>query len=172
MLSLIHAASNLAIDYNIVKAHLRLDTDYEKTLIELYIQSSTNIVESYLQQTLTEKVWCWITKNPAHHGGIIKLPMGPVKEIISVHKITALGHKEPIHRYEFNPQYETIQCNCPYPLEITYRSGLGESYLSISPLIQQVILNLVAFAYENRSEPLTITPSMQHLLQPLRNITL
>lgn len=172
MLSLLEINHHFAVDYNLVKAHLRLDTDHEKNLIELYIQSSTHIVESYLQKTLTEKVWCWIIQNPAHHSGIIKLPMGPVKEIISVHKITSTGHKEPIHRYELNLQNSSISCDCPYPLEIIYRSGMGASYLSISPLIQQVILNLVAFAYENRSEPLVITPSMQHLLQPLKSITL
>lgn len=170
MLTLVQTSQGFAIDYNMVKAHLRLDADYEKTLIELYIQSSTSIVEAYLQTTLTEKIWCWTIQNPAHHSGIINLPMGPVKEILSIHKVMASGHKEPLHRYEFNPQNSSVACQSPYPLEIVYKSGICISRLSIHSLIQQVILNLVAYAYENRSEPLVLTHSMQQILQPLKKI--
>lgn len=170
MLTLVQASQGFAVDYNMVKAHLRLDADYEKTLIELYIQSCTAIVEAYLQTTLTDKIWCWAIQNPARHSGSIHLPMGPVKEILSVHKVTVNGHKEPLHRYEFNPQNSSISCKSPYPLEIVYRSGICISNVSIHPLVQQVILNLVAYAYENRSEPLVLTTSMQQILQPFKKV--
>lgn len=163
-----------------VKAHLRLDFDVEDDLIQGYIASATDVIETYLGLSLLQKTWVCTLYPKHHHQGRLKvlLPSGPFLDLISVTELHPLQGRQPYVSYSIDRSgaRATFDCLWIYPVEIVYQTGFGSLLKQVPPALRHAVLGLAAWFYDNRSGAPegkeAIPNSIRSLLKPYRDVSI
>jgi uncharacterized phiE125 gp8 family phage protein len=153
----------------VVKQHLRLDTDVDDTLLTTYATVARMMVESYLNRVLVTQTLTWTVQevDPRRTEALLwmpttlELPRGKVQSVTSVTTRDATGADTVL-----DPSNYTVDLNlAPARLRVTYGSVVGEvmhvqivyvagygAAADVPPPIQQAILIMTTFMYENRGD--------------------
>ncbi len=138
------------------KAHLRVDSDYEDSLIEAYISAARSHCERFMGLSLVEQtIKATILKTdrqvPPRFGHEVKkpryeLPLSPVVAVLSVED----GEGEPVDHTVITDAIPAVLevDTMPDVLNVTYETGTGK----LNPTMKIAILMLVHQMYEHRGE--------------------
>jgi uncharacterized phiE125 gp8 family phage protein len=113
-------------------------------------QNEANL--SLITQTITAIAYdeC----DPAVHQSTIRLPRGPVQQIVSVtdaNSVSLAGSSYELRREGLTDYLRIKTTNPAYPLTIVYKAGFGDDASSIPPDLMGIMLAHVAFLYDNRN---------------------
>jgi uncharacterized phiE125 gp8 family phage protein len=173
------------------KAHLRVDSDVEDTLISSLIITSRLHIEAALGLAFITQGWsyfidCW----PATRD--IRLPLRPVQSITAVRLYAADESIETIPADSYlldgsgTPARLVRKASTVWPkpsraangIEIAFVAGYGAAASSVPAPIRQAILLLIAHWHEHR-EPVEVgapgvpvPPMVSELLLPYRSVRL
>lgn len=169
------------------KAHLRVDTNAEDTLIQSLIMASRLHIEAALDLALVTQTWR-IRRDTWPASRTLTLPIRPVQAITSFEVHAADGITETFGADAFildgdaNPARLVWRGNGAMPtsglvangIEIDLVAGFGDAAEDVPQPIRQALLLLIAHWYENR-EPVEIgatatpiPPAVSDLLAPYR----
>lgn len=149
-----------------MKAHLRIDSDDEDTLIGDYITAATDMVDAEfgeIGKALITQTWALVL--PAFPAsGRFDLPVSPVQSITSVtyydgdnagqtltasaYRLTALPDRarvDLVNGYSWPATYDRADA-----VTVTYVAGYGDASTDIPEGIRQAIRMMAAHFYENR----------------------
>ena len=167
------------------KAHLRVDTTSEDTLLASLITTSRLQVEAILALALISQSWTW--RFDAWSRKNVTFPIGPVSSVASVRvqnsdlSYTTLGSSTYIvdGRAE-PPRLIPVGCLFANPgvaalgIEIAFTAGYGATAADVPAPLKQAILLLVAHWFENREPfvegamPKSFPDAVIGLLEPYR----
>jgi uncharacterized phiE125 gp8 family phage protein len=168
------------------KAHLRVETSDEDTLIASLILTSRLHVEAALELALITQSWrlmldCWpLTKD-------LELPLRPLQSIDAVRVLPAEGAPAVIDPASYladtasvPPRLVRTGVIWPQPgqvangIEIDFTAGYGSQAADVPAPIHQALLLLIAHWYERRepieigSPQMMVPASVSDLLDPYR----
>lgn len=169
------------------KAHLRVDTDAEDTLIQSLIMASRLHIEAALDLALITQTWRHqLDRWPRARS--LNLPLRPVQSLSAVRVFDAGDESETLESAAFildgtsNPARLILSGSAGLPvparaangIEIEFVAGYGDEPSDVPQPIRQALLLLTAHCYENR-EPVeigaaaTVIPgTVSDLLSPYR----
>jgi uncharacterized phiE125 gp8 family phage protein len=159
------------------KAHLRVDSDYEDSLIEAYISAARSHCERFMGLSLVEQtikatflksemrrplILLRIDETPRKN--IFALPLSPVLEILTVED----GDGEPVafeQVLDAVPAVLTVD-DLPDVLNVTYETGTATT----TPAVKIAVLMLVHQMYEHRGDvpEMAVERVEEAYLRPLR----
>ena len=144
-----------------VKAHLRLDTDADDTLLSGLIAAARQDVERATGLALIEQSWrialdCW----PRH--GLATIPLHPVREITAVTAYGTEGEASLIDPAAYQADLVSRPARLLFEalalplramngIEIDFTAGYGEAGTDVPDLLCRAIVLLVAHWYEFRA---------------------
>jgi uncharacterized phiE125 gp8 family phage protein len=144
------------------KAHVRVDTPVEDTLLTGLIQTSRLQIEATLDLALIRQSWR-LTIDAWSEGGALELPIGPVESITAVTVRDAAGGSTvipPAHyfcdaasrppRLIFAAGAEPKPGRAMAGVEIELVAGFGPAPADVPAPLRHAILLLVAHWYEHR----------------------
>jgi uncharacterized phiE125 gp8 family phage protein len=169
------------------KAHLRIDSATDDTLIQSLIVTSRLHIEAALGLSLITQSWSWMLDRWPQ-GQRVALPLRPVQSIIHIKLWRRDGVSEtlPASAFLFDGQGNPPRL---FPLglvpiaepelpingiEIAFTSGFGGAALDVPATIRHALLLLIAHWYEHREPvevalPVNAVPTMvSELLHPFR----
>lgn len=169
------------------KAHLRVDTDAEDTLIGSLIVTSRLHVEAAMGLALVSQGWSWYL-DAWPPGSAVALPLRPVESIAAVRLYDAAGAAAALEPGGYlldgaGPHPRLVRLGArPWPkpariangIEIAFTAGYGGAAADVPAPIRHAILLLVAHWHEHRSPveegaPAAPVPDMvSELLAPYR----
>lgn len=149
--------SDLVVSVSEVKDYLRIDYDYDDTLIEELIKAATEIAEKCMNRNILTATW--ISYRDSFHAD----PTLRRGKFISVSKIEYLNNdayvEMPTTDYKItiggvfgvicNADNITHDCSCD-AVKVTFDAGYGSSTTDVPEDIKTAIKSHVAFLYENR----------------------
>lgn len=157
------------------KMYLRIDLEYENTLLEQLIQTARRLVEDYTNRALITQV-CRVLAN--HRDFLAKslvLPAAPFQGIINHPKLLRDNRESTLSRYKVDRSRLAAQFVLEEELvedqiiQIEYRCGYGDTPQDIPQPLKQAILLSTCYLYENRGEEGCILPTtIRTLLDPYR----
>lgn len=195
-LQLVEGPSELAVDLDIVKQHLRVEGTDKDALITLYIEAATALIDgdSYYGRALKPQTWDLILDKFPSEG--IRIPLSPLIEIVNVkylHEETGLETIVDPDDYEVdvssNPGWVVPLSGVDWPstmdainaVRVRFKSGYPDTTDSppastIPRNIQLAILYMVgdSFAFRETavtgtiSAPITVTATVKDLLHKER----
>lgn len=171
MYSCIQRGDGLAISLHHVKSHLRLESSAEDAYLEKLIRVASESVENYLGRSLLLKIWRTVYQGKESENLCeIKLCYPPLFAISSVSELLHDGTKKELKRYILTPHVHMPKLSVyGKNIEVIYKCGYGENYLSIPEPIGQAITLLVGEMFEKRIECVeVISKAISFLLQPYR----
>lgn len=161
------------------KAHLRVDTADDDTLITREISAARQMVEGWIRRALITQTWKMVLdKAPAR----FDIPMPPLQEVTKIETIDEDGTtavvsstlyfvdlgqgsngRVQLRGGSFWPQHRGFAS-----FIVTYKCGYGEA-AAVPLALKEAILKLVALFYENRDvgESLGIVTNDSGVLQPI-----
>jgi len=169
------------------KAHLRVDTDAEDTLIQSLVMASRLHIEAALDIALITQSWRY-RRDGWPPSRTLTLPLRPVQSLTSVKVYSADDTSQALDTDAFildgaaSPARLVWRGNgrAPAPglaangVEIDFIAGHGDAASDVPQPIRQALLLLIAHWYENR-EPVeigatatAIPPTISDLLSPYR----
>lgn len=160
---------------NELKSHLRIEHDVEDAYLENLIQTATTYVENVLKQSLIQRTYDYTSKDIILDDSmrIIKLPMGPVQNIIGVEHIRLDESTVGIRRYEERNESIAISPNIEGPVTVRYAAGFGIYPKHIPAPIKQAILMIAGECYENRHGfSMQNNTFFQELLAPYKKVSI
>jgi uncharacterized phiE125 gp8 family phage protein len=172
------------------KAHLRIDTDDEDTLISSIIVAARMLVERSLGLALITQSWSHFL-DAVPQRGCVALPLGPVQAVaaVRVHDGEGAASTFEADSYDtdllFDPARVVLTAMVPSVgvrafngFEVAFAAGFGDAATDVPQPIRQALLLLVAHWFERR-EPVELGPGPQGvpaiaagLLQPYRRVRL
>jgi uncharacterized phiE125 gp8 family phage protein len=159
------------------KAHLRVDSDVEDTLIEAYISAARSHCERFMGLSLVEQtIKATFLKSAMHRPqtllrmdelprkNIVELPLSPVVNLLTVED----GDGEPVEYTEILdavPAVLTID-EVPDVLNVTYETGTATT----TPAVKIAVLMLVHQMYQHRGDvpDMAVERVEEAYLRPLR----
>jgi uncharacterized phiE125 gp8 family phage protein len=166
------------------KAHLRLTATREDDLLSGLIRAARQEVERATGLALIDQHWRQVLDRwPA--SGLLKLPIQPVREILSVTVYGSEGEASVLNA----SAYEADLVSRPARLylaqkpgrlrilngiEIDFRAGFGEAGTDVPDLLKRAMLLLVAHWYEFRAgfgpsdQPVAYPPGYERLIATYR----
>ena len=173
-----------------VKAHLRLTTSDDDTLLAALITTARLQVEQATRRVLIEQAWR-ICLDDWPKGGVFTLPITPVVQVtaITVYNASGVPTTLPTIAYEVDsagtPPRVAIKAAAGIRqrrrlngIEIDLVAGYGPSGLAVPHPLRQAILVLVARWYENRDGaaygivPAALADTFESLIAPYRSVRL
>lgn len=145
------------------KAHLRVGHGDEDALITRLITAARAHLESTLTRAFVTQGWSlWLDAWPA--GGIVRLPLAPVREIAAVRIFDTAGVVTSLTSAIWfldavsHPARLVAQAGNVWPrpgrrangIEVAFSAGHGDLASEVPEELRQAILLLVAHWYENR----------------------
>lgn len=145
------------------KAHLRVDSTDEDTLIEGLVAAAVSHLDGQgvLGRAMITQSWAtWVRNSP----GVVTLPVGPFQSLTSVEYYDSENalQTSDVANYEVRlaGDFVTVQPKSgfawpgaysrPDAIKITYVAGYGDAASDVPQSIRQAILLLVGHWYENR----------------------
>jgi uncharacterized phiE125 gp8 family phage protein len=144
---------SLALDVNEVKAFLKIEHCLEDALLNMLILAATEKCERYTGIALLNQTW------NAHYENVytykVRLPVKPANSIQEITIAYSDGMKA-----KFNPRQYTLENNIVFlhstpaasRMQIKFECGFGDSSDSIPADIKSVLLEHVAYLYEQRDQ--------------------
>lgn len=144
-------------------AQSRIDDTGEEALLDRLIATAVSHVESATGRSLMRQDWC-LTLDAFPVGGLVRLPKGPVVEVLSVLYLTAAGDEvevPPSGRRLIGggallPRLVPavghawpVPACAPGAVRITYRTGV-ESAADVPEALRHAVLMLAAHWFEQR----------------------
>lgn len=141
----------LPITLESAKVFLKISNNIEDNLIKDLIKSTANTFEIYTGIALLNQEWHVSYRQFSTLN--LSLPVKPVQEILSIKLYDINGNFS-----AYNRNYYTHEANeltfsifpCSYLVKIDFKAGFGESEAAIPEDIKSVLINHVAYQYENR----------------------
>lgn len=172
------------------KAHLRIDTDDEDTLISSLIVAARMLVERSLGLALITQSWSHFL-DAVPQRGCVALPLGPVQSVSAVRLHDGDGGTSTVDAGSYDidvlsdPARVVLTALVPSAglrpfngFEVSFVAGFGDAASDVPQPIRQALLLLVAHWFEQR-EPVELGPGPQGvpaiaagLLQPYRRVRL
>ena len=162
------------------KAHLKLDTSDDDSLVTALITAARARAEWHTGRALMTQGWTlWLDAWP--ESGMIELPLPP---LVAVTSITV--HARDDSASTFDPARTVVDAvsgrialkqGAAAPLnlrvanaiEVAFTAGYGDVAADVPQLVREAILELVAFLYEHRGEaPADLPMDVLALLAPYR----
>jgi uncharacterized phiE125 gp8 family phage protein len=150
-----------------VKTFLRIDGEDEEGNLNILIKSARILVESYLKKSIIFQQWKMIFEDyaPAE----VKLPRGPITNIISVSLVDKDGNVLPMNPdfYYLSPAQDKLIFNTTvisHAVEIIYEAGMATNNLSVPKNIKLAVLNIITASYENKGLPANLNELCKILL--------
>ncbi len=136
------------------KLYLRVDTSDEDALITQMIVAARRAAEHYLRRSLITRRWLLVYDDflPTE----IRLPMGPVSQVVSVTKIAQDTSTELLDAalYRLNASRSQLcfeQCVSAWQIEVLYEAGYGNA-AAVPASIRQGLLAHLAELYDGRAQ--------------------
>lgn len=172
------------------KAHLRVDTDDEDTLISSLIVAARMLTERSLGLALITQSWSHFL-DAVPQRGCVALPLGPVQSVSAVRLHDGDGGTSTVDTGGYDtdllsdPARVVLTAAVPSlglrpfnGFEVAFVAGYGDAATDVPQPIRQALLLLVAHWFERR-EPVELGPGPQGvpavaggLLQPYRRVRL
>lgn len=138
-LSLVTGPRKEPIDLALAKAHLRLDTDTENTLIDALIRSSREYAEAFTGRPLITQTWDDKRDGFPCDGGPIWLPKSPVSAVSSITYLDTAGATQTWS----SSDYRTDLPTGPKAAKARITPGHGLSYPSTYGVMNAVTVRFV-----------------------------
>lgn len=154
------------IAWDEARAHLRLDSEDEKTLVEALIVAARASIEEYLQKQLITATWTLtLDAFPDSPMCAIELPRPPIISVTSLTYYDEAGVQQTLAASSYQVDlmsrpgrivagvgldWPTIQTDRINAITVTYTAGYGAAATSVPRAIRQAILLLVGEWFENR----------------------
>ncbi|WP_350333381.1 head-tail connector protein [Coralliovum pocilloporae] len=173
-----------------LKAHARVETDADDTLIGTYVIASRMHVEASSQLAMVNQTWRFY-RDAWPEEGPLELAIRPVQSVLSITVYDEAGNptlldaddyrvdlvSNPIRIYPVNARARAIgqQMN---GLEIEVVAGYGPTSIDVPKVLRLAILQLAAFWYDNRASlvgdsiSLPIPDMIEPLVAPFRTARL
>ncbi len=179
--ALITAPSGEALSLSEVKAHLRLDTSDEDTLLSSLIATAREHLEATTGLSLMTQTWrLYLDDWP--QSGIVELKKSPVQAVTAIHIFDDNGDEEPVSPLPpLDPVSRPARLmvrDMARPgqslngIEIDYRTGFGDSALEVPDSLKRAMLTHIALMFELRGavstnmQPGGIPDGYERLLAP------
>jgi uncharacterized phiE125 gp8 family phage protein len=174
------------------KAHLRVDSTADDTLIALLIVTARLQIEAALSIGLIDQTWSWFLDAWPDPRAPLELPIAPVRQITAL-RTYDLADQQTLHpladlQLDTDPRRPRLSLRSgALPaaprrpmngIEITMSVGFGPAATDVPAPIRQAILQSVAHLYEHRensSEPTNALPlpsTVARLLAPFHRLRL
>lgn len=172
------------------KAHLRIDTDAEDTLIASLVLTSRLHIETALSLALITQSWT-LLRDRWPSAGHVDLPLAPLRSVGEVRVKTANGDASVVPEQSYlidlasrPPRLVWNNCAPPLPglaangIEIELTAGFGDTADSVPAPLKRAILMLTAHWYEHRDPQeigragARIPDAVSDLINPFRTIRL
>jgi len=164
------------------KAHLKLDTTDDDTLVTAMIAAARARAEWHTGRALLSQGWtlhldCW----PA--SGVIEIPLPPLQSVAAVTTYARDDGASVLSASLYTvdaasaPARLALKQGVPPPtnlrnvnaIAVAFTAGYGDAADAVPPLLKGAILELIAFLYENRGEaPAELPLAALALLAPFR----
>jgi uncharacterized phiE125 gp8 family phage protein len=170
------------IDLELVKSHLRVESDGDDTLIEAYVAAACSHIDGP-QGWLGRAIWTQTLELRQNvFCGPIPLPYGPVESLTSIKYVDAAGVEQTLDSAVYSllpPGVVGLTYGSAWPtlrgdaqgVRIRYVAGSDET----PPAIRAAVLLMVGDLYANRETVGEVTGAVQmsttvaNLLSPFRN---
>jgi len=146
------------------KAHMKVDTSDEDSLISAYVAAATSLIDGdgWLGRAMITQDWAqWVNQAP----GWVRLSMGPFQELVSVqyYDVDNVLQTATLSDFETRKQGDFVICkpkeDFEWPaaetrqdaIKITYRAGWGDVATDVPPDLVAAIKLMTSHLYENRS---------------------
>ena len=187
MLSLVTAPTQEPVTLSDQKAHLRIDTDDDDSLIMTYITAARQWIESQTKRAIMDQTWDysidygWPYKYGSHR---IDLPLNPVPaqtspSTVSITYVDDNGATQTLAQTEYTlvgrlhnsyivPAYDvtwpTVRC---VPESVTVRFQAGDSN-TVAPELHLAVMILAGHYYEQRETTEKAPMAVESLISPFR----
>lgn len=169
-----------------MKAHLRLDGAEEDAVVSACIVAARQACESYTGRSLISQTWqLYLDRWPK---GAMRLPRGPVQELLSVAVIGDDGDAtlldgdgfhldasaDPPRLLRKRGAFWTTTARSLAGIEITYKAGYGDSWNDVPQALRQGLMMAAAQFYEHREGggDAHLPPAIAALWNPYRSLRL
>ncbi len=153
----------MVIDVNTLKAHLRIEHDYEDEYIKSVIKMATGIIESQLSISMLIKEYqlsCYPTACDGLHK--VKLPIRNIVEITNVSQ-----DNKPI-KYEIqrnNSELLLFQVSSDDPVLINYKAGISDCLQHIPDEFKFAVLQIAKNIYDCSEENILESKYIKNIIQ-------
>jgi len=185
-LSLTTPPATEPISLSDAKAHLKIDTTDDDTLITAMIAAARARAEWHTGRALISQGWTLHLDGwPANR--IVEIPLPPLQSVTSVtlyardDSATVLDASRYVVDTASAPGRLALKPDTAPPanlrtvnaIAIAFTAGYGDAASNVPPLLKEAILELLAFLYENRGEaPAELPLDCLALLAPYRVLRL
>ena len=170
------------------KLYLRIDTPDEDDLVRALITAARLLVEAASGRLLINQTWRLILDDWPN-GGVLRLPLSPVSQIVAARVLDAQGAAMPVTltalRLEagMEPPAITLQTSVPAPgratsgIEIDVLAGYGAGASAVPEPLRQAVLMMVSRWFEQRGDVLQrgdprLPADVLALIAPYRRVRL
>jgi uncharacterized phiE125 gp8 family phage protein len=168
MLTELTAVPGQALPVLQFRDHLRLSTGFpdesaEDGLLEAYLRAALAAVEAWTGKALVVREFAWQVEDWGD-GDAERLPVAPVREILSVTVTNAAGSESPVEpaRYRLradrhSPALAATGASLPTipsggQATVTFRAGFGAAWAEVPPDLAHAVILLAAYYYEYRHD--------------------
>lgn len=150
-----------------VKAHLKLDTSADDTLITSLIASATDLAEKYTKLDFITKTYKTYLREFKDYIEIRKAPSvvissvkyydinGALQTLSNTTYALAVSSSFPILYATTNNSFPSVSSVIPQPIIIEYTCGYGATAAYTPDAVKQALLIIIAYMYEDRGDTLT-----------------
>ena len=179
----------LALDFNLVKAHLRQIDTSEDEYIRMLVQAATEVVESKTNRAFINRPIRYTRQGWPCHRDSLELPVHPVSDITSVKFFDTSGSVSTWDSSRYfigkanvgyiapvNGELWPYLYNYDNEITVEYIAGYGDTHESVPPSVKAAIMYLVGHFFANR-EPIVVGTAilankvpftLQYILNTLR----
>jgi uncharacterized phiE125 gp8 family phage protein len=164
------------------KAHCRIDSDADDTLVTSAISAARKLCENYCQRAFINQEWeLFLDGREFPDDGFIKLPYGDLKSIMeitstatdgTITSLTADDYYLSGNRIIYNENYQWPDFRTYDGLSIRYVVGFGSLTSDVPAEIRHAILMFVAHFYENREALIDPIAAQQQVTLPFGALSL
>lgn len=141
-----------ALNLDEVKLYLKIDHECEDDFLNLLIKSAVRKCENYISKALIHQEWYVVYEKM--HSCHLTLPVTPVLKVLEIMGADFYGNKRVYNKSFYKLERSKIDffvIPMCYRLFIKFLCGYGKSSKEIPEELKSLLLEHVAYMYENRS---------------------
>jgi uncharacterized phiE125 gp8 family phage protein len=193
-LSLVSGTNNEIVSLEETKNYLRIDHDFDDSLLKMLITSTREAMESITQKSITVRIWKYVvTANciidtvensnfPVIRNGVIKIPL-PKPPVTKIMKVSSAGKEIDRENYlleTLNSRFllyffckKALSGKRKFPVEIIYEAGISAKEENIPYQLKLANLMLISNAYQERysyNQNSVVSQGVKKLLAPFLDL--